>query len=312
MTLTKLNIEPKTLLSPIRVPAIKPRLTVNPPKSLRFAQVYFNVMGGLMPAKAAEQALQLFSKPRRRYSTRKFDDLVTQSKRFDVTSNGNRIEGHIWENSGETVLLVHGWETGGLHLGTFIEPLWAEGYKVITFDGPAHGSSQGEFTNLPDFARTIAQIHTEVGPVQHIIAHSFGGFASVFMASQESITLKSMTLVSVPNKLSGVLDDFARMLKLPNQVLENIYLKIRAYFNVDPGKIESAKLGKLMEVDRVLVVHDRNDYILPFHNSLEIVHDLSNARLLETENLGHNRLLKHPQVISRIVQFLNLDGPWEQ
>ena len=296
------------IMDSIKGPEIKPRTTLNKPWSVKLARIYFSVVGRILPRVSAGQALQLFSKPRTRFSTRKYDALVKSSEGFQVNSNGNKINGRIWDNKGPSVLLVHGWETSGLHLGAFIEPLWTSGFRVVIFDGPAHGVSQGKYTNLPDFAGAIQQISVEVGPVKHIIAHSFGGFASVFMASQLSseFQFKNLVLISVPNKLTRVINDFATMLNLPNRVVKEMIELIREFFNTDPEIIESAKLGQTMNVERVLVVHDRKDDIVPFHNGLEIVHDLPNAQLLETENLGHNRLLKNSKVISSIVQFIKM------
>lgn len=308
MTLTEIETPSMDLLTPIKGPVFKSKRAINTPGSVKFIRVYFNLVGHILPRLAARQALQLFSKPRSRFSTRNYDDLVAQSEEFHINDNGNRINGRIWDNRGPTILLVHGWESSGLHLGAFIAPLWTAGFRVVIFDGPAHGASQGKYTNLPDFAGVIRKINLEIGPIDHIVSHSFGGFASIFAASkfQQEMKLDKLVLIGVPNKLTRVLSDFALLLNLPQQVVSEMNQIIKEFLNTDPEEIESAKLGQNMNVEHVLVVHDRKDSIMPFHNGLEIVHDLYNAQLLETENLGHNQLLKNPQVISRIVEFIKL------
>ena len=308
--ITEPTYKQDNLLEPIIGPDAPNRPIASTPMVIRMIRLYFSTLGWLFPTKLAKQALRLFSKPRSRFRTNKFQDLVSKAKKFQIISDGNRIDGMVWENQGPSVLLVHGWETGGLHLGHFIEPLHSAGYQVITFDGPAHGTSEGELTNLLDFAKVIAEIHHKIGGIDHIVAHSFGGFSSAYCLATKMIPTKlsSLTLVSAPNKLTNAIQDFARMLSIPEPVVNQMYEQIRADFQVEPLEIESAKLGRSMEVSQVLVVHDRKDQVSPFHYGLEIVHGLPNAQLLETENLGHNRLLKNDQVISRIVQFIELNS----
>ena len=58
------------------------------------------------------------------------------------------------------------------------------GYQVVGFDGPAHGKSDGKNTNLNEFELTIQTIVKHAGNVQAIIAHSFGGAASLYAIAQ--------------------------------------------------------------------------------------------------------------------------------
>jgi len=298
----------RDLLAPIREPSIK-KTRVRPiPWLVRLMRYYFIIVGRLLPGLAAKQALQLFSKPRSRYSTKVYNHLVARSCEFSVQSNSLEIQGHIWDNLGPTVLLVHGWESSGLHLGSLIEPLWTMGFKVVIFDGPAHGKSQGTHTNLPDFSEGIRQVIKYIGPVDHMIAHSFGGFAGVYAAShfKQEISLDKMVLISVPNKLTNVISSFTQFFKIPEKVNMGMHRLIKKTFHTDPKEIETALMGQRMHVKDILVIHDRYDDILPFFHSREISHSLSNAWLLETENLGHSRILKNQLVISRIEQFLTL------
>ncbi|MDH3711800.1 MAG: alpha/beta hydrolase [Cyclobacteriaceae bacterium] len=279
------------------------------PAIVPWLRLYFGVVGRLLPKFAAGQALRLFGTPRGRYQGKGTKSIRTKSKPFTVKSDGLKIQAYLWENDGPTVLLVHGWETGGMHMSSFVEPLCALGFQVVAIDGPAHGNSQGEQTNLPHFAAAIFSVIQNLGSVNHIIAHSFGGAASVYLASQYSqqVPLDKMVLINVPNRLERIIGDFARFLRLPAKVELAMQEGIMKKFEVDPKEIQISKMGKYMEVNEILVVHDRFDDIVPLYNGLEIVHGLEQACLLECENLGHNRILKNPQVITRIGQFLKDD-----
>ena len=56
---------------------------------------------------------------------------------------------------GSTVLMVHGWNGRGAQLGAFAPELVHAGFRVVTFDTPAHGRSPGRATNLPEISEAI-------------------------------------------------------------------------------------------------------------------------------------------------------------
>jgi pimeloyl-ACP methyl ester carboxylesterase len=297
----------QSLLKPIYRAPSKNRRVRRVPFKVKLLRWYFMVFGPLLPRYTAQIALDLFSTPNTRYSTIAHDNILSSSREFTVQSVGRTIYGRVWDNQGPTILLVHGWESGGLHLGSFVEPLLKSGYRVVIFDGPAHGRSQGEKTNLPDFAEAMLQVIKKMGPVDHLIAHSFGGFASIYLAANyaEEIGFNKMVLICTPNKLTNVLSDFTRFLEIPDRVKIGMYDLIEHLFDTHPEEIECAIMGQQISVKDILVIHDKHDEILPFYHSLEITHAIDNSSLLETENLGHNRLLKNPEVISRVERFLS-------
>lgn len=295
------------LLRPIVGKRPKAKVKISVPWTLKFIRVYFRIAGRLFPRLVARQGLDIFGTTNKRYTYKTKSTLVAQAERFSVSSEGLQIHGYIWDNQGPTVLLVHGWETGGLHLGAFVEPLWALGFRIVTFDGPAHGASEGTYTNIPHFAKALLRVMEETGPVSHLISHSFGGVVSVFLAAHqpERVKLKKLVLINVPNKLVRILGEFASHLGLGAAAEREMLDLIRKRFHMEPEHMEISRLGHQMKVEALLVVHDRKDSIVPFYNGLEITHALPKAQLLPCENLGHNRILKHPQVINRIGRFLS-------
>ncbi len=52
----------------------------------------------------------------------------------------------VWEpgpHAAAAVLLVHGWDSRGSHLGAWVPPLLRAGVRVLAFDAPAHGDAPG-------------------------------------------------------------------------------------------------------------------------------------------------------------------------
>jgi pimeloyl-ACP methyl ester carboxylesterase len=53
-----------------------------------------------------------------------------------------------------------------------------------------------------------------------------------------------------------------------------------------------------------LVVHDTGDRQAPYDDAQHLVATLPDARLVTTEGLGHRRILRDPQVVAEVVDFV--------
>ena len=63
------------------------------------------------------------------------------------------------------MLLAHGWGGHAAQMRGFVFPLLSAGYRVIAYDQPAHGVSDGRLTGLPDFADVLAEVAWHHGGV---------------------------------------------------------------------------------------------------------------------------------------------------
>ncbi len=59
----------------------------------------------------------------------------------------------------------------------------------------------------------------------------------------------------------------------------------------------------------LLVVHDRHDAEVPLSDGAAIAAAWPGARLLETAGLGHNRVLRDPEVVAQAVAFVAEGAP---
>jgi pimeloyl-ACP methyl ester carboxylesterase len=91
---------------------------------------------------------------------------------------------------------VHGWAGRGTQFRRFVKPFNAAGYKVVAFDGPAHGKSEGKSTSLLEFEQALIAIYKSIGEPVAIIAHSFGGAATLFAASHGLSVPKLINIAS--------------------------------------------------------------------------------------------------------------------
>ncbi len=188
------------------------------------------------------------------------------------------------------VLLAHGWGGHAAQLRAFVPRLLAEGYRVIAYDQPAHGLSEGRLTGLPDFAGALAAVAASQGGVQHVVAHSLGAVAAA-VALSRGLELRSAVLVSPPSDLVGYSRRFARWFWMPERLRRAMQAAIEERFGLRWAELEIARLAPRLKTP-ALVIHDRGDGVVPWAQGAALARAWPGARLLTTDGLGHGRILE--------------------
>ena len=276
------------------------------PPVLKIIQLGFQTLGRIFPKKGGKYAYRLFTTPVKR-AKHKFSDKVLESaKIFEVLYGKGILKGYEWGSGDKTILLVHGWESRGTGLRSFVPELVKAGFRVIAFDGPAHGNSDGKRTNLPHFAGGINAVINQIGGVYGIIAHSFGGPSSVYALVNAETDIKKLVFIAVPSGISGILSKTASTLKLPKSVSEEFKNILSQKIGGRPiEETDVAKSYGKFSVEDVLVVHDKNDDVVHFTSAEKIFENWENANLLITEGLGHYRIMKNTEVVRKVGVFLS-------
>ena len=180
--------------------------------------VRFAASSLLFPDLASAWAERLFlTPPRPRDAAAAALDLI-DARSSIVEHKGRAIVTWRWgSRDAPAVLLVHGWGGHAAQMRAFVFPLLSAGYRVIAYDQPAHGVSEGRLTGLPDFADVLAEVAWHHGEVKSAIAHSLGGAAAA-LALARGLKLQSVVSVSPPADLVGYSRRFARWHWIPEPV----------------------------------------------------------------------------------------------
>lgn len=197
------------------------------PRILKLVQFGFATLGRLLPEAASNLALKLFGTPRVRARHKTSDSILEAARPFVFESGGLQLKGYEWGTGEKYVLMVHGWESRGTALRTFVPGIIKQGYRVITFDAPAHGDSPGTKTNIVEYATAITSLLTLRGPVHAIIAHSFGGAATIFAFHRINPTLstRKIVLIASPRNIGDPVSEAIKTLNLPRKQPENLFIK---------------------------------------------------------------------------------------
>lgn len=286
-----LNIKlPKRLKGPI-------------PEALRMA---FRNLGPIAPKMMGRLAYKLWFSPRRIKRPQWEVELFEAAYQRTMTIAGQEINVQKWGDTGPTVLLVHGWEGRGTQLGYFIQPLMEKGFSVVAFDCAGHGASTGNTTDAVEIKQAIEQIAADEGGLHGIITHSFGAVPAAW-AMASGVKVKAAGLVCPPSQFRFMLDIFAADLDIPRGAMEVMRHKIINRF---------PELGERIWHDlcthnsastfehRGIVIHDVDDTVVPIGQGLMVAEAWDGACFLETQGLGHRRILKDVNVIKNVVRII--------
>src|SRR5215212_7536071 len=98
-----------------------------------------------------------------KYEVRTIDQsIIGRGNNFRIPFEGGELAVTTW-GEGPAVLLMHGWGGARAQMTGFVEPLLGAGYRVVAYDQPAHGESDGKMTNLLEIALTMDLIAQHEG-----------------------------------------------------------------------------------------------------------------------------------------------------
>ena len=265
--------------------------------------VRFAASSLLFPELAGAWAERLFlTPPRRRDAAAAALDLI-DARSSILQHKGRAIATWRWgSREGPAVLLVHGWGGHAAQMRGFVFPLLAAGFRVIAYDQPAHGVSEGRLTGLPDFADVLAEVAWHHGEVRAVIGHSLGATA-VALASARGLALERVVAVSPPADLVGYSRRFARWHWIPEPVRGAMQAAIEERYGVRWSELELGRLAPRLGA-QALVVHDRDDRIVPWTQGASFARQWPGARLYSTDGLGHGRILQDEAVARAAADFI--------
>jgi pimeloyl-ACP methyl ester carboxylesterase len=265
------------------------------------------VLSLVTPEGAAALAEQMFLTPRRFPRARPEVEALARARRISLGRPYAELAAWEWgSGTGPRVLLVHGWEGRGAQLAAFVAPLTREGFRVVTFDAPAHGDSPGRRSSLVQFAEVIRVSAQILGPLHAIVTHSMGGAAALW-ANRDAPLAERLVLIAAPIDIRHFTRALSLTLGLPEGVRERVHGRLGARFGVP---VEAFRADIIAETMRgpLLVVHDEHDRDVPIACGEAIARAWPDAELLRTRGLGHRRILRDPSVIATILRFVTRGG----
>jgi pimeloyl-ACP methyl ester carboxylesterase len=201
------------------------------------------------------------------------------------------------------VLLAHGWGGHAAQMRGFAFPLLQAGYRVIAYDQPAHGVSEGKLTGLPDFAEVLGAVAGYHGGIEAVIAHSLGGAGAALSLAWGRVSFRKIVLISPPSDLVGYSRRFARWYWMPEPVRKAMQAAIEERYGVRWEDLEVGRVAPRLGA-KALVIHDRDDHMMPWTHGAKVAESWPGAQLMLTDGLGHGRILREERVTRAAADFI--------
>jgi len=187
----------------------------------------------------------------------------------------------------------------------FVEPLLNRSYKVIAFDAPAHGSSEGKRSNLLYFKKTARQIVERTGIPDLAIGHSLGANAIIMLAKEDHLQIPKVILISPLNRLMSVFEDFQELLSLQKALFNHFVKQFEAIAGYSFNDFYFHDYGKESPLNQVLLLHDEGDQITDFMHSKEMNELWPQTQLEPISGSGHYRILWQEQTLETVKEFID-------
>lgn len=259
-------------------------------------------LAAVAPALAAWVGERLFLTPPRHEAPPRERKALRDAAAFDVPFRGGRLRAWRWGGEGAPVLLVHGWGGRGGQMASFAPSLLAAGLPVVTFDGPAHGRSDGRLASAPDFAAAIRAVAERLHGVRAVVSHSMGVPATV-LALRDGLAAEAVVFVGGSLGPRGFLRQFGEALGLSETTRAAVARRLESRFGGGFEHYDVRADCPAMTIP-LLVVHDRLDAEVPWEQGEAIALTWPGAEMVSTDGLGHGRILRDPSVVARVTGFV--------
>lgn len=204
---------------------------------------------------------------------------------------------------GPAVLMVHGWEDDNSLWAPLIDQLAMIGRAVVALDLPAHGFSEGERVPLLVAAKAVADVAAAMGPIDAVVAHSFGSPATVTAIEEHGLAPDRVVLIGSALHQRGQIIRIAERNDIPMEVVEQIF----ATYEADVGRpvdwFDLRRAAPAMTA-KALILHSLDDDACDYTGAQELADLWPGAELALTDGLGHRMIAQDASVVARMVDFL--------
>jgi pimeloyl-ACP methyl ester carboxylesterase len=283
-----------------------PSISKSSKSTIGRSKIYGRIFGTLSTAApwlAVRIAERLFVTPHSPQPPEREQAWARNARSFAIPFAGRSLAGWEWGAGSRTVLLVHGWAGRGLQLGRFARPLVEQGFRVVTYDAPAHGESAGRTSSLLEMIDAVVAAGRSVGPISGLVAHSLGSVAALLALGRRRLEAERAVIIAPVARTEAMIGRFGNLTGFTAPVLRRMRDRFEIRLGFRWSEIEPLRIAHEVRVP-LLVVHDRHDQEIPSSEGSLLAEWCPRGRLAHTTGLGHRRILRDPLVIRFSIDHL--------
>lgn len=231
-------------------------------------------------------------------------EVLDKATKKRITYEGFDIQLYQWGNGSKKVLLIHGWEGQAGNFSDLITELIKQDFTIYSFDGPSHGFSSKGKTSVFEFVGLVKELILKY-QVSKLVSHSFGGVATTYALSQlPEHVIDHYVLLTTPNKFSERIEEVSKQSGITEKVKRKLVSRVESEIELDINTLNVEDFVQKVNVHSALIIHDKNDKVIPLQQSQAVAAKWEACTLEEIEGTGHFRILRTPEVIERAIAFL--------
>lgn len=267
----------------------------------------FRTLGSVSPRIAAEAAFQLFCTPYSGKPKREMPPVFQQGTPVSLTFQQLTIRGFEWLPQGmpatHTLLICHGFDSFSYRFEDYVTRFLQLGYRVLAFDAPGHGISDGKKLNIVEYKQIILDIIHRFGPVNGILSHSIGALAVALAAEELQQPDLKLTLIAPASELSRAVHQFNHIFQLSPATHAAFVTRLEA---AGGHPVQWFSVNRIVQhlQQPVMWLHDTEDKICPFADTADTrLKHLPHVTFVQTTGWGHSQIYREQSVQQQIADF---------
>jgi pimeloyl-ACP methyl ester carboxylesterase len=231
----------------------------------------------------------------------------------DVLGSEGRVAYWSWgDPAWPLVVCLHGWGGRGTQWSALATALLGAEHRVVVLDAPAHGASDGDRASLPGFRNALLRVLDATGAPHALVGHSLGGLAVLAaIASRANAGVTSLpraVSIGAPSSVDRPMSRFLRRHLGSDEVARAMIAQLEQRWHFRWSEMDTPSLAAQAARGGgapLLVVHAEDDEQVPVIESEGLAEDWPGAtRWLAPAGAGHVRILREPDVVSRVTAFI--------
>jgi pimeloyl-ACP methyl ester carboxylesterase len=270
-------------------------------------RTYFGIKSIISPEKAAEKGFAIFQRVRKKEIRQREIPFYQKAKTLFIDTETGRIDCFEFGKAEDPlILLVHGWNSNAGSMYQIAEKFAKNNYRVISFNLPGHAYYSSSSTNLIECKNVMNDVLNFINPTApfSVVAHSFGAAVVATALADSNWKINRMVFLTNPNKIEDIFFEFKRVIGLGNKAYRALLRKTATLLGAPIQALDVSSNLQKINFEKLLLLHDINDHVLPYANSFQINSEIKNVQLISFENIGHYKMLWNPEVIGRTLAFI--------
>jgi pimeloyl-ACP methyl ester carboxylesterase len=202
---------------------------------------------------------------------------------------------------GPPVILAHGWGGRAAQMVDLAVATARNGYRAVAVDAPGHNTDDQRTSDGFQMAAGLEAVEARFGPPAMLVAHSLGAMAAM-IAFAERPPERAVWLAPILD-VRATLQLFSHRAKLAPWTTRSLHRRVKRFIGEWWPALTSGA-GSDLPGTELLIVHDPADPDADFAHSSALAERRPGTRLVEAPGLGHNPLLRAPDVIDTVERFL--------